>query len=103
GSEDLPKELLERTANIRTRGKVGKGEVHAVILALCQGRYLSLRTLSGLLGRSPDYVRPNFLRELVKSGYLESLYPDRPNHPDQAYRTRDVAEESARLTENLLK
>ncbi|MEO5327502.1 MAG: putative DNA binding domain-containing protein [Magnetococcus sp. THC-1_WYH] len=91
GSEGLPQELLDWTARIRERGKVGKREVHAVILALCLGRYLSLRTLSGLLGRSPDYVRPNFLRELVKSGQLESLHPDRPNHPDQAYRTRHDA------------
>ncbi|MBF0585198.1 MAG: putative DNA binding domain-containing protein [Magnetococcales bacterium] len=92
GSEGLPRELLDRAASIRTRGKVGKREVHEVILALCRERYLSLRSLSGLLGRSPDYVRPNFLRELVKSGQLESLYPDRPNHPDQAYRARDRRE-----------
>ncbi|MBF0178053.1 MAG: hypothetical protein HQL63_14585 [Magnetococcales bacterium] len=96
GSEGLPKELLDQAASIWTRGKVGKGEVHAVILALCRGRFLSLRTLSGLLGRSPDYVRPNFLRELVKSGQLESLYPDRPNHPDQAYRTRKEMEGDSR-------
>ncbi|MEO5366348.1 MAG: hypothetical protein H7831_08345, partial [Magnetococcus sp. WYHC-3] len=73
----------------------GKGDVHAVILDLCRKRYLSLRDLSGLLGRSPDYVRPNYLRELVKSGQLESLYPDRPNHPDQAYRTRHETEGGA--------
>ncbi|MBF0310043.1 MAG: putative DNA binding domain-containing protein [Magnetococcales bacterium] len=96
GSEGLPKELLDQAASIRTRGKVGRGDVHAVILALCRGRHLSLRTLSGMLGRSPDYVRPNFLRELVKSGQLESLYPDRPNHPDQAYRTRDGVEGDAK-------
>ncbi|MBF0125515.1 MAG: hypothetical protein HQL60_09275 [Magnetococcales bacterium] len=88
----MPRELLDRAANIQTRSKVGKGEVHAVILALCRGRYLPLRTLSGLLGRSPDYVRPSFLRELVQSGQLELLYPGRLNHPDQAYRTRELEE-----------
>ncbi|MBF0115877.1 MAG: putative DNA binding domain-containing protein [Magnetococcales bacterium] len=95
GVEDLPKELLDQAASIRTRGKVSKDAVHLVILAVCRRRYLSLRTLSGLLGRAPDYVRPNFLRELVKSGQLEALYPDRPNHPDQAYRTRYEGEGKA--------
>ncbi len=87
-SVDLPRDLLERADAIRARGKVDKGTVCEVILALCEGRHISLRTLSGLLGRVPDYLRWNFVRELVQSGQLEPLYPDKPNHPEQAYRTR---------------
>jgi hypothetical protein len=87
--DDLPTELLNRAAAVRARGKINKDDFYEIILALCQGRYLPLRTLSEILGRSPDYIRPNFLRELVKNGQLEILYPDRLNHPDQAYRTHE--------------
>ncbi|MBF0440105.1 MAG: putative DNA binding domain-containing protein [Magnetococcales bacterium] len=92
GSEGLSVELQKRLDAIRTRGKADKKEVREVILAIGRGGYFSLRILSVLLGRSPDYIRPNFLRELVKSGQLELLHPERPNHPNQSYRTREVGD-----------
>ena len=66
--------------------------LHALILKIC-----SLRewTTSDDLARFLDMHKPSLvyrhLRPLVDAGILELKYPEQPNHPRQAYRTRPEA------------
>jgi len=59
-----------------------------VILALCQGRWLSTNEIAALVARDPDKLQTRFLTALVREGLLEWCFPDVPNRPDQAYRTK---------------
>lgn len=74
GSEALP-------------GKLPKPAMRSLIQKLCSGRFVQLRTLAEVLGRSPDFLRQAYLNPMVKERLLELRYPTTPNHQDQAYRT----------------
>ena len=61
--------------------------MESVILALCSGQFLSLKALAGLVNRSADTLRVHYISSMVKRGLLDLQFPDRPNHPNQEYRT----------------
>ncbi|MBF0609964.1 MAG: hypothetical protein G8345_06965 [Magnetococcales bacterium] len=90
----LPEELLKQADMIRSQGRTERREIQRLILAACQGQFLSLRTLSTLLGRAPAYVRFYYLREMIAQGELEMQHPDKPNHPNQSYRTASSGQEN---------
>lgn len=77
--------LLKIAGPVREKGRVDKAIVAEVIINLCSGRYLELRTLAKLLNRSPDSLRNHYVNPLIKEGRLEPHFPERPNHPNQAY------------------
>jgi len=60
-----------------------------LILALCQGRWLSTNEIAALVTRDPDKLQTRFLTALVREGLLEWRFPEVPNRPDQAYRTKN--------------
>ncbi|MFH1467856.1 MAG: hypothetical protein ABIO70_25955 [Pseudomonadota bacterium] len=61
----------------------------ALILELCRGRFLTAVEIAAALDRRHQSLRRRHLNPLVQQGRLELRYPDRPNHKDQAYRTRE--------------
>lgn len=77
--------LLNIAGPVREKGKVDKAIVIEVLMPLCSGRYLELRTLAKLSNRSPDSLRNHYINPLIREGRLESHFPERPNHPNQAY------------------
>lgn len=79
--------LKALAAPIAAKGKAKVEDVQATIVALCRGRFLSLRQLATLLDRHPKHLRDRFLTPLVRKNRLEWLYPNSPNHEQQAYRT----------------
>jgi len=83
-SEHL-EQLIEAAHPIRTSGKAPRAEIEGAILASCQGRYLTLRELSRILGRSENTVRQNYLSGMTQGGRVSLRYPHAPNHPHQAY------------------
>lgn len=89
GLEDLDQELrtqLEGIAGlVRDKGKVPLDMTRDAIGLLCQGRYLTIRVLSLLLGRNETYLRQSILNPMVQEGHLERAFPQSPNHPRQAY------------------
>ena len=87
-SPDKDPLLLEIASGIRTLKRANPTAVRAAIAALCRDRYLTLRELASLLGRKPETLRDGYLAGMVSQGDLQLRYPDRPNHPDQGYRTR---------------
>lgn len=80
--------LLERARPVRETGKASRALVRQTILALCDGRYLSLQDLSKLLKRTQEALRDGYVNPMVRDGDLERRYPETPSHRDQAYRTR---------------
>jgi len=62
-------------------------ETRAIIVRLCDGRYLDAALLSELMARNPNSLRSRFLSPMVAEGLLVRRYPDEPNRPDQAYTT----------------
>lgn len=58
-----------------------------IVVRLCEVTSLSLLELVWLLRRNKAYVR-SILKSLIKTGELEYIYPGKPRHPQQRYRTR---------------
>jgi len=79
--------LRELSAPVRDARRVTPELVRDVVLALCDGRYLTLRELADLLGRTKENLRDRHISALVRDGSLELRYPDKPSHRDQGYRT----------------
>lgn len=79
---------LKRLAEaIRQRHRVPRTEMEDAILKLCDDRYLTLKELAELLGRTPDSLQNHYLGSMLRRNLLERRFP-KPNHPDQAYRSR---------------
>jgi ATP-dependent DNA helicase RecG len=89
-SSEHYRRLQEIAAPIREKGRANKSLVEQAILELCSEQYIQLRTLADLLERKPDSIRNHYVNPLLSQDLLELKYPDQPNHPDQAYRTKSL-------------
>lgn len=77
---------LEVTASEpRAKGKVDRDILIGVILALCEGRFVTLRCLAELVNRKPDTLREQYLSKLVRDRKLSLAFPTTPTHERQAY------------------
>ncbi|RIH88283.1 putative DNA-binding domain protein [Calidithermus terrae] len=83
--------LLNLARPVRQKGRAPKEEVRRVILELCSVTELSRQQLAELLGRSAKTLENSYLSQMVSKGLLMMRYPHNPNHPNQAYRTREGA------------
>lgn len=63
-----------------------------VILKLCKLDYPILKDIAEILNHTPETLRIHYLNRMVKGGLLELRYPDKPNHPDQGYKTRKLGD-----------
>ncbi len=80
--------LLESlAAEPRSKGKVDRQVLIDVILKLCQGKYITLHCLAGLVKRKPDTLRDQYLKFLVRERKLRLAFPKTPTHERQAYTT----------------
>ncbi|TSA14361.1 MAG: hypothetical protein D4R79_03515 [Comamonadaceae bacterium] len=70
----------------RVKAKLPAAEMQAVVLRLCDARWLTSKDLAALLSRDAENLQGRILAGLVKKGLLELRFPDVPNRPDQAYR-----------------
>ena len=70
--------------------RVAPDKMEIIITALCEGDWLTGITLSRLLDREIKSLQDQYLAQMVASGFLCLKYPDKKNHPDQAYRTAHV-------------
>ncbi|HEX6123704.1 MAG TPA: RNA-binding domain-containing protein [Ktedonobacterales bacterium] len=85
GSEQLsePSTLL---SIVRSRPKVPVKMMEDAILLACRDRFLTVGEIAEVLQRAPDTIRVHYLTRLVRAGLLVLRYPDKPNHPEQAYK-----------------
>ncbi len=71
---------------VRRQRRVAPAVMERAIIATIMHRFVPLRELAVLLDRAPRTLQDHYLRPLVEAGRVELRHPDRPNHPDQAYR-----------------
>ncbi|MFH1465074.1 MAG: RNA-binding domain-containing protein [Pseudomonadota bacterium] len=84
-AEDLAS--IPEVALIAGSRRVSTEKMEHAILALCQGRFLTLPQIVDFIQRSPSTIRTHYLRPLIEQGRVELRFPHAPNHPQQAYRT----------------
>jgi ATP-dependent DNA helicase RecG len=77
---------LEQLAILpRTKSKVDKTELEKVLLAICDGHYLTLQSIAGLVDRKPVSLRNEYLSRMVRNRTLSLAFPSAPTHERQAY------------------
>jgi ATP-dependent DNA helicase RecG len=86
---DLLADLQKRAALPKERKRLGPEVMAAVILAVCEGRYVRLSVLAELVGRNPDGLRRVYLDALVKDHRILRAFPGTPTHEMQSYRKSD--------------
>lgn len=92
-------ELLAISAPSREKGRVKPAETEKMIVALCDGRFLTTRQIAGLLGRGAAATRDRFLGPMVADGRLMVRFPAELTHPNQAYTTARGTEAIGRGTD----
>ncbi len=76
------------TSKRKNSKKLSKEELHKLIIEACKSNYISIEQIALAVNRSQAYLQNEVLPILVSNGKLERLYPDNPNHPNQAYKTQ---------------
>lgn len=76
------------TSNQKCSKKLSKEELHKLIIEACKSNYITIEQIALAVNRSQAYLQNEVLPFLVSHGNLERLYPDNPNHPNQAYKTQ---------------
>jgi len=71
----------------RVKGKVDRQVLIDVVLKLCEGRFVTLRSLAELVNRKPGTLRDQYLKTLVRQRQIRLAFPKTPNHERQAYTT----------------
>ena len=89
----LSVELLEIPPNLKkeleTLGlRASESNIKYLILKLCAVKPFKLPEIAFLLKRNANYVRESYLMPLIKTGELKYIFPHQPNHPQQAYKTK---------------
>ena len=84
-SQALRSRLEGMAAEPRAKGKVDRQVLIDVVLQLCEGRFVTLRSLAELVHRKPDTLRDQYLKMLVRQRQLNLAFPTTPNHERQAY------------------
>ncbi len=80
--------LLEIARVVRDKGKAPSPVVQETIVKLCTDRYLTVRHLAELLNREANSLLNHYLNQMVSDKALELRYPEKLNHPQQAYRAK---------------
>lgn len=86
-SARLRSALQTLAAEPRAKGKVERAILIQVILQLCEGRFVMLRSLAELVQRKPETLRDQYLTRLVRERKLTLAFPKTPTHERQAYTT----------------
>lgn len=88
----LPREIAHdlwiEAVDAVEKKKLPKQEMEEILLALCDGYFLTLQVLAELVKRKPDALRQQYLKPLVDQGKLTLAFPTTPTHPSQAYTSR---------------
>ena len=74
---------------VRNSNRVSRAEMQQAILDMCRNQWVSIGDLCFVLNRKPNALHiPLAILEGV--GKLELKHPEKTNHPQQAYHTREV-------------
>ena len=91
GFEGLPREFIPQAKAARIRPPDGEA-LQILILEICRRRdWTTPKQLAGWFDMHRRSLSNRHIQPLVKAGLLERKFPDSPNSPKQAYRTRRPA------------
>lgn len=76
--------LEEMLAKVRI-SRPDRAAIEAAILAICTGRFVTLKEFADLLARKPGKLREDYLSPMIADGRLVRLHPEFHAHPQQAY------------------
>jgi hypothetical protein len=96
GFPSLPEDLKNKIIHLKMRSS--KEEVEDIIARLCSLGSLQPVQMGKILGRDAQYLRIKFLSEMVKTGKLIDHHPDKPAHPQQAYKVPEIREVKKRYS-----
>lgn len=82
---EVPGQLAARIGAIGQRHP--PEQVKELIVDLCRARAWTAEDLAMLLNRRPETIRQDYLRPLLAQKQLVMTIPDKPNSPQQAYRS----------------
>lgn len=82
---NLPPELQAQIAALGAKPR--QAALRQTVLSLCRDEPRSAQQLATFLGRTKTHLINDHLSALVAQGELELVFPQQPNHPNQAYRT----------------
>ncbi len=88
--EDSPEKALDQLQALPKKSI--PEEVDRRILLLCRDKALSNDQLAKALDRNSDYLRKQYIAQLLNRGLIRQLYADSPKHPYQAYITTELGE-----------
>jgi len=82
----LPDKLATAVQQLGRRSQ--PASVRTVILQLCTWQPLTAAQLAAILGRRHAHLVESYLRPMLREGLLQHTHRESPNHPLQAYRSR---------------
>lgn len=80
--------ILSRWGLQHMPGKIPAIKMREMINALCAEHWVTLAELGRLLHRDTKALQDQYLTPLVAAGQLQLKFPEKKNHPAQAYRTK---------------
>lgn len=84
---ELPDYIRARIAKLGKRPR--RVRVRPIIHLICdQGKWVTSAELARFLNIGQSKLTAGYITPMVHSGELEPRFPDKPNHPHQAYRAR---------------
>jgi hypothetical protein len=84
----LPEDLKSKIIQLKRRSS--KAEIEDIIIRLCALSALQPLQIGKILDRDAQYLRIHFLSEMIKTGKLIYQHPDKPAHPQQAYKVPEI-------------
>ncbi|MEI8312547.1 MAG: ATP-binding protein, partial [Verrucomicrobiota bacterium] len=87
-SLDFRAGLEEIAHEPREKKKIQGDIMKSVIGRLCNGQFVTVRSLAELLNRQPETLQREYLSPMCRTRELRMAFPDTPNDQRQAYTTR---------------
>ena len=80
----IPSEISQNLSALG--GKSKPGAIVDAIVALLKWKDLSLGEIAGYVGRNQEYLRTNYMSDLLRGELIQLTIPERPTDPNQKYR-----------------
>jgi len=79
----LRADLVVRATDPRQKRKMPRKDIESVLLAVCQGHFITLQALAELLHRKPASLRNDYLSRMVKARRLRLAFRPRLHMNDR--------------------
>lgn len=70
--------------------RIKKAQIKEIVLSICSKDYLTVNQIAAAVGRNASRLKREILSPMLKAGELVRLYPSKPKHPNQAYKSNSL-------------